>query len=88
VLGFTHFPALRPVVERVATRQVQIIDSSSAIARRTRYVLDTENLIYPNTGSAAAPGELRLWCSGDPEKFSAISSKLLGYNVTAQQTHL
>jgi glutamate racemase len=88
VLGCTHFPALRPVIERVATRQVQIIDSGSAIARRTRYVLDTENLIYPNTGSAAAPGELRLWCSGDPEKFSAISSRLLGYNVTAQQTHL
>ena len=88
VLGCTHFPALRPVIERVATRQVQIIDSGSAIARRTRYVLDTEYLINPNTGSAAAPGELGLWCSGDPEKFSAISSKLLGYNVTAQQTHL
>ena len=84
VLGCTHFPALRPVIERVATRQVQVIDSGSAIARRTRYVLDTENLIQPN----ATPGELQVWCTGDPEKFSEVASKILGYAVTTQQTNL
>ena len=84
VLGCTHFPALRPVIERVATRQVQVIDSGSAIARRTRYVLDTENLIQPNT----MPGELCVWCSGDPEKFSVIASELLGYSVTTRQTNI
>src|SRR5438309_8610748 len=42
VLGCTHFPALRPVIERVAGNQVQIIDSGAAIARRTRAVLDAE----------------------------------------------
>lgn len=84
VLGCTHFPALRPVIERVATRQVQVIDSGSAIARRTRYVLDTENLMQPDTTA----GELRVWCSGDPEKFSAIASELLGYSVTARRTNI
>ncbi len=84
VLGCTHFPALRPVIERVATRQVQVIDSGSAIARRTRYVLDTENLMQPGT----TQGELCLWCSGNPEKFSVIASKLLGYPVTTRQTDI
>ena len=84
VLGCTHFPALRPVIERVATRQVQVIDSGTAIARRTRYVLDTENLMQPNT----MPGELCLWCSGNPEKFSVIASELLGYSVTTRQTDI
>jgi glutamate racemase len=84
VLGCTHFPALRPVIERVATRQVQVIDSGSAIARRTRYVLDTENLIQPNVTA----GELCVWCSGDSEKFSAIASELLGYQVTTRQTNI
>ncbi len=84
VLGCTHFPALRPVIERVATRQVQVIDSGSAIARRTRYVLDTENLMQPGT----TQGELCLWCSGNPEKFSVIASKLLGYSVTTRQTDI
>src|SRR5438309_5387976 len=49
VLGCTHFPALRPVIERIATPQVQVIDSGSAIARRTHYVLDTEGMTHPNT---------------------------------------
>lgn len=84
VLGCTHFPALRPVIERVATRQVQVIDSGSAIARRTRYVLDTENLIQPDM----TPGTLRVWCSGDPEKFSIIASELLGYTVITRQTNI
>lgn len=84
VLGCTHFPALRPVIERVATRQVQVIDSGAAIARRTRYVLDTENLIQPNT----TPGELRVWCSGDPEKFSTIAGEFLGYTITARHTNI
>ena len=84
VLGCTHFPALRPVIERVATRQVQVIDSGSAIARRTRYVLDTENLIQPDT----TPGELHVWCSGDPEKFNIIARELLGYKITTRQTNI
>ena len=84
VLGCTHFPALRPVIERVATRQVQVIDSGSAIARRTRYVLDTENLMQPDM----TPGELCVWCSGDPEKFGIIASELLGYTVTIRQTNI
>jgi glutamate racemase len=88
VLGCTHFPALRPVIERVATRQVQVIDSGSAIARRTRYVLDSENLIHPNTGDSVKPGELRIWCSGNPVKFSEVASKLLGFTVTAQQASI
>src|SRR5436305_3952321 len=35
VLGCTHFPALRPVIERITGSGVHVIDSSSAIARRT-----------------------------------------------------
>lgn len=86
VLGCTHFPALRPVIERIATQQVQVIDSGSAIARRTHYVLDSENLIHPYTGNSMIPGELQIWCSGSAEKFSEVASKLLGYTVTARQS--
>ena len=45
VLGCTHFPALRPVIERITYHHVQVIDSGSAVARRTHSVLDTEALI-------------------------------------------
>jgi len=86
VLGCTHFPALRPVIERVTAHQVQIIDSGAAIARRTHYVLDTERLIQPNNSNQARSGELQVWCSGDAKVFSNIASKLLGYPVIAYQS--
>src|SRR5947209_8851464 len=88
VLGCTHFPALRPVIERIATPQVQVIDSGSAIARRTHYVLDTEGMTHPNTEDAATGGDLQAWCSGDPGTFSKVASKLLGYTIIARQAAL
>jgi glutamate racemase len=86
VLGCTHFPALRPVIERVTAHKVQIIDSGVAIARRTHYVLDAERLIQPNNSNRAHTGELQVWCSGDTKVFSNIASKLLGYTVIARQS--
>ena len=36
VLGCTHFPTLRPIIERVAADRAEVIDSSEAVARRIR----------------------------------------------------
>jgi glutamate racemase len=83
VLGCTHFPALRPVIERQAGKKVQIIDSGAAIARRTYAVLGSEDALHPDTPTG---GNLEIWCSGEPEAFSKVASKLLGYPVEAQQT--
>ena len=44
-LGCTHFPALRPVIERVVGSRVQVIDSGAAVARRAHVVLDAEGAI-------------------------------------------
>jgi glutamate racemase len=87
VLGCTHFPALRPVIERITAHRVQVIDSGSAVARRTHSVLDAETLIR-HTNSASASGELQLWCSGSPATFSAVASKILGYPVVVTQATL
>ncbi len=80
VLGCTHFPALRPAIERVVGPQVLVIDSGTAIARRTHAVLDTEGLLHP---TSETEGQLRIWCSGDAAAFSSVASKILGYPVTA-----
>lgn len=45
VLGCTHYPFLRSVIERVtAGREVEIIDSSEAVERRVEHLLDEGNL--------------------------------------------
>ena len=85
VLGCTHFPALRSLIERITHNQVQVIDSASAIARRTHSVLDTDGMIHPSSPDHTSGGNLSVWCTGDPEAFSKVSSKLLGYPVVAHQ---
>ena len=88
VLGCTHFPALRPVIERISGHHVQIIDSGSAIARRTHYILDDDRLIRPNNSNHVPGVELEVWCSGDAKAFSKVASKILGYRVVAHQAIL
>jgi glutamate racemase len=82
VLGCTHFPAIRPSIERVVGKRVQIIDSGAAIARRTHSVLDTEGLVHP---SYPEKGTVQIWCSGDTPKFEFVASKVLGYPVVVHQ---
>jgi glutamate racemase len=85
VLGCTHFPALRPVIERVAGSSVQVIDSGVAIARRLHSVLDAEALMRRVTPGGLCDGELQLWCSGDPAAFSGVAAQILNYQVVACQ---
>jgi glutamate racemase len=97
VLGCTHFPALRPIIERITNNQVQVIDSGLAVARRTRSVLEAEGLISPASlnsrdpiyrvreGTAEKDAQLQIWCSGDAVAFSKVASQILGYPVGARQ---
>jgi glutamate racemase len=85
VLGCTHFPALRPAIQRVAGKKVQIIDSGAAIARRTHNVLDAEGLMRTQSFEG---GGIQIWCSGDAHDFSKVASTVLGYSVIARQATL
>ena len=44
VLGCTHYPFLREEIAKVAGEGVEIIDSSAAVARRVRSLLDENNI--------------------------------------------
>jgi glutamate racemase len=92
VLGCTHFPALRPVFERVAGLGVAIIDSGEAIARQTRRMLGKKGLLAAPTGTPArivhAPvsGD-EFWCSSDVERFEPIAARILAAPVYARYAH-
>ena len=83
VLGCTHFPAMRPAIQRVAGKQVQVIDSGAAVARRMHSVLEAESLV--KQASSDTRGTLEVWCTGDSTAFSDVASKVLGYPVEARQ---
>lgn len=86
VLGCTHFPALRPLIARVAGPSVQILDSGTAIARRAHSVLESEGLLRPTPPRGEKDGALQVWCSGNPVHFSEVARKVLGYSITAQRS--
>lgn len=82
VLGCTHFPALRPAIERLVGRHVQVIDSGAAIARRTQTILETEGLAR---STQLQGGDIQIFCSGNADDFSRVASAVLGYPVTTHQ---
>jgi glutamate racemase len=85
VLGCTHYPFLRDEIQRLVGPDVHIVDSGEAIARRTRVVLEANNLRHQSTN---ANGSLALMTSGDAAQVADLSRQLLGYEVATSTVHL
>lgn len=71
VLGCTHYPLVRPLIERIVGPGVRIIDPAPAIARRVDHLLREHGL-----RSAAVLGGLQCWTSGEPAHFAHTLTQL------------
>ena len=67
VLGCTHYPFLRPVIEQLAGPQVKVIDPAPAVARQTLRVLQEKGI---PTGEGTF--SIDLYHSGEPESLQRI----------------
>jgi len=67
VLGCTHYPFLKPVIERLSGPGVQVIDPAPAVARQTLRILQDRGV---QTG--IGPFSIKLESSGDPEPLNRI----------------
>ena len=74
ILGCTHYPFLRPVVERLAGSGIIVIDSGEAVARQVARVLEKSGLAV---GGAVAGGE-SFFTSGDPRHVEPVIRLLWG----------
>jgi glutamate racemase len=81
VLGCTHYPFLRPVIERVVGPDVAVIDPAPAVARQVARVLaDREMAAAPSaceSCEASRPGRHAFYTSGDVASFVAQIGCLL-----------
>jgi glutamate racemase len=73
VLGCTHYPFLRPVIERVVGPEMAVIDPAPAVARQTGRVLARRGL----EASKDRVGRHVLYTSGDTAAFTATIERLL-----------
>lgn len=74
VMGCTHYPLLRGVIQQVMGPGVKLIDSGEEAAEETRRVLKLEGLLAPR--GAAARHEFAL--SDVPGRFTEVGSRFLG----------
>ena len=75
VLGCTHYPFLRPVIEKIAGPDVEIIDPAPAVARHLVEVMREEGIPF----RAERPG-IELMSSGNPASAERIF-KLIPYHA-------
>ena len=67
VLGCTHYPFLKPVIQAIAGPDVQIIDPAPAVARQAVRMLE-KDCIPTDEG----PFSIDLYFSGEPESLQRI----------------
>jgi glutamate racemase len=81
VLGCTHYPFVRPLLQEIVGGGVTIIDPAPAVARHARFVLQQHQL----TASAHQNGSLRCFTSGDAPRLESLSNLLIGYACPAEE---
>lgn len=73
VLGCTHYPLLKPLIQRVVGPTVHLIDSAEETAADTRRLLERLDL-----ASDADSAHHRFIASDDPRQFLALGQRFLG----------
>jgi glutamate racemase len=79
VLGCTHYPLLRPLLQETIGIGVRLIDSGGETAKALEQVLLREGLAAPDADTEVAH---RFYVSDDPERFRRIGAGFLGQRVT------
>jgi glutamate racemase len=82
ILGCTHYPLVRPMLQRMLGRQVTIITSGAALARQVEHALGSRGLATPRAGE----GRYSFLCTGDVDTFRALGTRFLQMPLTAVES--
>jgi glutamate racemase len=81
VLGCTHYPFLRPLIERVVGAGVEIVDPAPAVARQAVRVLKGCGWL----AEEGQPAAHRFFTSGNPDRFRTALKELVGLDAQVEQ---
>jgi glutamate racemase len=74
VLGCTHYPLLKPLLQRVMGPEVRLVDSGQATATALETILTDKSLAAPTSARA----EHRFVVSDDEARFRQVGSRFIG----------
>jgi glutamate racemase len=78
VLGCTHYPLLKPLLQEVAGPNVALVDSADAMAEQTAALLTDLNLNNPDR----VPPDYHFWVTDVPLRFQTIGERFLGRSLS------
>ena len=73
ILGCTHYPLVRPMLQRILGRDVRLVTAGHALAATTQRILASRGLETANR----TEGTYRFACTGDPEAFRELGTRFL-----------
>ncbi len=79
VLGCTHYPLVRPLLQRLLGPGVQLVSAGQGVARRVEHALGARGLAR----QGSEEGDYRFLCTGEPERFRAMATRVLQLPVGA-----
>jgi len=74
ILGCTHYPLVRPILQRRLGRKVRLVSSGEAIADHVLGALVNDGLARDDEDRR---GTYSFMCSGDPEEFHRVGGRFL-----------
>jgi len=77
VMGCTHYPILEPVIKKVISKDINIINTGRETAREVKHTLETQAII-----NDAGKGECEYFVTDSPDTFKEIGSRFLGEEIT------
>jgi glutamate racemase len=85
VLGCTHYPLIKPLLDRVTPSNVKIVDSAESTARVVAQQLGADGTARAN----GDPSPIRFFATDSVEKFQRLGASFLGRPVEGvQHVHL
>lgn len=80
VLGCTHYPLLKPLLQSVVGESVRLVDSAETMAQQVAELFAQTGMANPK----ATPGEHQFFVTDVPQRFQDVGGRFLGrplYNV-------
>jgi glutamate racemase len=78
ILGCTHYPLLKEVIQEVVSSKIKLVDSAQAMAYETAKSL----MNYGVLNDQDDKGDLKLFVSDLPARFETVASRFLGENIS------
>lgn len=78
IMGCTHYPLIRPMLQRYLGRHVTLVSSAEEIAREVGELLDRQDLRQDD----GREGVYRFFCTGDVEAFRTVGARFLQMPLT------